>query len=241
MNFFKTLIASSKQTFLGTKILLDEGKQIKTFIQKHPDQSKWSRNEYLKVHRVRKDVKKAVSFGLIFVVLPEVVPFILARGMNIMPWGFLTPDQKLTVQLKLDQQRLDIAKKWISTLPKDIATHSKIEPQYYLPTAFKRSELKEFATLFGVGKFGTSSMIIKRIYNHTRHLKIDDEYLMDMDLENLTEQEVITALNDRGISRYERSYQECIDLLKKWLGQNNTDGTDMMMKVNTSMVLNGKS
>jgi hypothetical protein len=241
MNFFRSLIATTKQTWTGTKILLAEAQQMKTFIQEHPDQSKWTRNEYLKVYRVRTDAKKLAVFGLVFIFVPEVIPFILVRGVNIIPSGFLNQDQKLAIQQKLDEARLEIAKKWIPTFPTDISTHSKIEPQYYLPTAFKRSELKEFAKLFGLGKFGTSSMITNRIYYHTRYLKADDEYLKDMDLKQMSEQEVLNALNDRGISRYDRSYQECIDLLKAWLEQNNSDGIDMVVKVKTSMLLNGKS
>lgn len=42
-------------------------------------------------------------------------------------------------------------------------------------------------------------MIIKRISNHTSHLKMDDEYLKKMDLKDLTKEELESALDDRGM------------------------------------------
>lgn len=116
MNFLKNIYNSTKQTFVGSKVLYQESKQVNSFIRSHPDTSKWTRKDYLFVHRVKTDVRKSALFGLIFLILPEVIPLILARGINVMPSGFLTADQKLSIKKKLSQDRLDIAKKWVILL-----------------------------------------------------------------------------------------------------------------------------
>ena len=113
MNFIKTLYNTSRQSLIGSKLLYQQSKQVKSFIRDNPDTNKWTRSDYLLVHRVNADVRKSAAFGLVLLLLPEVIPLILARGINVLPSVFLTPDQKLALEQKLAQNRLDIAKKWV--------------------------------------------------------------------------------------------------------------------------------
>ena len=87
----------------------------------------------------------------------------------------------------------------MSNLPKDLYSHAKVEPQHYLASSFNRSELKDFAKIFDLRRLGTRSMITKRINRHAEFLKMDDDYLKKINLEDLTQEELESALNDRGM------------------------------------------
>ena len=195
----KNIIKTSKQTLTGSVILYKQAKQVNSFVRSNPDPSAWKRNDYLQVYKVRADVRKSAVFGVIFLLIPEIIPIILAKGINVLPDPCLTDEQRNLLAKKISQDRLNIGKKWLPLIPNDIKSHSRLEPQHYLPTAFGRSDLKEFASLFRLAKYGTKSMISKRLSSYLTFIQKDDQYLRSMSLEELSTNDLESALNDRGM------------------------------------------
>jgi hypothetical protein len=194
---FKNLVQKTKTQFQaihsGFHLFIAESKQS-ILIRQQPLASR-TRNDFLLLQKNMADKKKLVPFMVCAVILPEVIPLLVMRGM--VPSTMLTADQRTSQKEKRTIFRKEFQ-----------LAEGKGDTTEYIKN-LQWTDVRNLNKYFGLSSFGTR----KKLIEFLDFLKRDDEFVME--LKSLTETEIQDALFLRGLPELKLNLEQLKRLLKE--------------------------
>ncbi|KAK9768021.1 hypothetical protein K7432_001658 [Basidiobolus ranarum] len=191
-----------------------------------------TRKEFQLVSKAPKDFRKLIPFGLLALVLPEVIPLIIGFAPGFVPTTCVTSSQLEKQRMKVNHKRSIITRNVIKSSfqnqikPKDfkdahkVAQLAKKFPGDFDLANINRNWLKGYCRYMSLSEFGTKKMLENRLKKHFDYLTVDDKLIRNEGVESLTIEELEAANEERGMRGIEVSPAQMRRSLEDWIDLN---------------------
>ena len=98
-----------RQLYRGSKELYAQVQEANQYRKLLSQGKSLDRNQFLLIKSVSDDMRRLAPFIVVVLVLPEIIPFLILRGWDIIPSTCLLPDQKLSTLKTLTNTRIAAA------------------------------------------------------------------------------------------------------------------------------------
>ncbi|KAI8335715.1 LETM1-like protein-domain-containing protein [Chlamydoabsidia padenii] len=215
----------------GLKLLWSNNKASKALVKKvQQEDYVLNRTEYQLIHHNKINMQKLIPFSIIFMVLPESIPFFVAFVPGVVPSTCLKESQVHKQREKLDKKRqimsanvLKSAENIKGISPEDflsIPKFTKIAKHYdydFDLNQIDRVHLASYCRFMGLNGFGTRGMLKKRLDKHFDYLKEDDKLLRQEGVESLSLSQLQEAVEERGMRSLDKDENQLRHGLKYWM------------------------
>ncbi|SAM05606.1 hypothetical protein [Absidia glauca] len=215
----------------GLKLLWSNNKQSKSLLQKVQQEGYvLNRSEYQLIHHNRIDMQKLIPFSLIFLILPESIPFFVVFVPAVVPSTCVKESQVRKQREKRDKLRQTMSANVLKSAenvkgisPEDflsIPKFAKIAKHYgydFELNQIDRPHLASYCRFMGLNGYGTRGMLKKRLDKHFEYLKKDDKLLAQEGMESLTLPQLQQAIEERGMRSVDMDQSHLRQGLKYWI------------------------
>jgi LETM1 and EF-hand domain-containing protein 1 len=212
----------------GSARFIQESKESKLLQQRQQAGEALARDEYRLIYRNRQDFKKVVPFFLVALVVPELIPVLIIKGSNLIPSTCLSAEDKEKKLLKMAEKRSKVCLDAVAHVekggifkPVDLMDKKILEQlainqrQCFEFDRLPYASLALFSKFYGFSSFWPSFWLRKKLKAHFDYLKRDSELIKDK-VPELNKQELISALEERGISTMTMESTEMKRFLTEW-------------------------
>ncbi|KAJ7647494.1 hypothetical protein FB45DRAFT_782268 [Roridomyces roridus] len=161
------------------------------------------------------DVKKLVPFVLIALILEEIIPLIVLWAPGILPSTCILPSQRQRIHEKATENALALVAKHGSAL--EAMTRAATGGQISLNTISTAEAPKVLCGILRLSTTGFNPLLFRRIRKHLTFIEEDDALLIKEGVQDLSTQDVLQALNERGLITADADTAQQLKLLKWWL------------------------
>ncbi|ORX88707.1 LETM1-domain-containing protein [Basidiobolus meristosporus CBS 931.73] len=170
-----------------------------------------TRKEFQLVSKAPRDFRKLIPFGMLALVLPEVIPLIIGFAPRFVPSTCVTASQLEKQRNKVNEKRAVITRNVLKSSVqnqiklKDFKDMSKVAqlakkfPGDFDLANINRNWLKGYCRYMGLSEIGTRKMLENRLKKHFEYLTIDDKLIQKEGVESLTFEELQAANEERGM------------------------------------------
>ncbi|KAI9297511.1 hypothetical protein K502DRAFT_340106 [Neoconidiobolus thromboides FSU 785] len=228
MDKFKELFYFYKN---GIKLIFKNRKEASLLKAKQNQGEVLTRREFQLIYNSGKDMKKLIPFGLLLLILPESIPFVLVFAPQFVPSTCITEEQMLKKRKKIQEKRDNITEFALKSTRNNqqlltqknftqIENVANALANYHRSFEFnfiQKKALQGYLKFMGISSFGPLSLLQRRVSQHFDYLKQDDQYLIKEGVEGLNEKELILALEERGLRTLELNTTQMKNSLNFWL------------------------
>ncbi|KAI9144472.1 LETM1-like protein-domain-containing protein [Paraphysoderma sedebokerense] len=209
--FTQRIKAFIQQYYNGIKLLKSNIPRYNS-LKELPSRS-LSRADFLFVDQTKKDVQILAPFIFCLVLIPELIPLLVIKGW--VPSTCLSEEQIEKARAKLFEQRKYIADKILDQAgaeafqhfkPTDLVTVSsisKLSAKYnegFELNNIGGHQLRFYCKYMGLRSLGTKWFAKRRLEQYLEFLRTDDQKILSEGVQSLSSQELIKAVEARGIS-----------------------------------------
>ncbi|KAI9209310.1 LETM1-like protein-domain-containing protein [Polychytrium aggregatum] len=220
-----------KQYYNGSRVLMRESKLAGELRKKRDRQGyQLTRAEHVLVHKSAMDVRKTIPFFITLVVLPESLPFLMVYQPHFFPSTCLSAEQWITkwtnlakIRTKFAQEATSAARDGGAVMPErflsdsECAAIARSQSNYFIAENMSRQQLAVYNRFMGLPRFGLRSTLKKALKSHFKYLREDDLLIQKEGIDSLSDPQVQTALEERGINSLGQSPEERRRSLQAWI------------------------
>ncbi|KAJ7502769.1 hypothetical protein B0H11DRAFT_1986245 [Mycena galericulata] len=171
--------------------------------------------EFRMLHTQSADLKRVIPFVLIALVLEELIPVIILWAPRMLPSTCILPSQRERIQEKATDAALALVTAHGPKLAE--LTRAANAGEIPLNSISSAEVLKVLCGLLQLSSSGLDVLRIRRIRKHLTFIEQDDALLIKEGIQNLSAQDVLQALNERGVVTRGLDAAAQLKLLKWWI------------------------
>ncbi|CAG8470186.1 2843_t:CDS:2 [Paraglomus occultum] len=213
-----------------------------------------NRREIQLIRTTRRDMKRLLPFGLMLIIIPEAIPFVIYFAPGLIPSTCILPAQLEKRRRKIHETRQAIYDKMLAISDGGIARRDfqdissvvrlsrQIGDKLYF-AKFPRQLLVDFCRFMGLSRFGTKKMLKRRLENHLDYLFGDDMLIAKEGIKTLTLDELRQASEERGIKSIDVPDNHLRLALKHWITlhlHQNPEIQDELLLFSRTLLYNAK-